>query len=139
MFQLLRYYLKFSPLDTETRLTYENNLKMLTEPPTNKLVSSGRGKIVLASSEANQKSREKEDYKHYKHNGGPHYHGIFTYYLIEGLDGKAADKETGIINIENLQKYVEQQLNTEGKQKPLYSIDEAFRTESTFHVMGSIQ
>lgn len=113
--------------DIESRDSYENNLKRLSEPP---LVSSGKGKIILASSEANAPSREKENCMHYKDVGGPHTHGTFTYHLIEGLDGKAADKETGIINIETLQKYVEQQLIADGKQKPLYSIDEAFRTEN---------
>ena len=112
------------------KITYENNLKRLSEPPGDKLVSSGRGKIILASSEANAPSREKEDCKHYKQNGSPHTHGTFTFHLIEGLDGKAADKETGIINIDRLQKYVEEQLIADGKQKPLYSIDEAFRTEN---------
>jgi hypothetical protein len=116
--------------DLDSRITYENNLKRLSEPPSDKLVSSGRGKIILASSEASAPSREKNDCKHYKQNGGPHTHGAFTFHLIEGLDGKAAVKDTGIINIENLQKYVEEQLITDGKQKPLYSIDEAFRTEN---------
>jgi uncharacterized caspase-like protein len=117
--------------DLQTKVVYESNLKKLTEPPdTDKLVSSGRGKIILASSEANAPSREKQNCKHYNENDTPHTHGTFTFHLLKGLDGKAADADTGIINFETLRKYVEDQLNTEGKQKPISSINEAFRTEN---------
>ena len=34
----------------------------------------------------------------------PHTHGAFSFHLIEGLDGKAADPDTGIITIESLKK-----------------------------------
>ena len=48
------------------------------------------GKIILASSEADAVSREKNNCKH-NENDSPHSHGAFSFHLIEGLDGKAAD------------------------------------------------
>ncbi len=84
----------------------------------------GQGKIIIASSEPNKVSREKNDCIHGKNNS-PHSHGVFSYYLIEGLEGSAADSRTGIISIESLRKHIEDQMTKEGKQKPIYSIAEA--------------
>jgi hypothetical protein len=109
--------------DSQTKIAYETNLKKLTQSPdTDKLVSSGRGKIILASSESNAPSREKRDCKHYNGNDNPHTHGTFTFHLLEGLDGKAADPDTGVITIDNLRKHIENQMNYEGRQKPMYYI-----------------
>ena len=80
-----------------------------------------QGKIVLASSEATAVSREKKDCKH-SENDSPHSHGAFSYHLIEGLDGKAADSDTGIISIDSLKRYIENQMLADQKQKPIYSI-----------------
>jgi uncharacterized caspase-like protein len=85
--------------------------------------NEGQGKIVLASSEADAVSREKNDCIHGE-NSSPHSHGAFSYYLIEGLEGGAADPD-GIISIESLRKHIEDQMTREGKQKPIYSIAEA--------------
>ena len=81
----------------------------------------GQGKIVLASSEATAVSREKNNCIH-SENDPPHSHGAFSYHLIEGLDGKAADPDTGIISIDSLKRYIENQMLAEQKQKPIYSI-----------------
>jgi uncharacterized caspase-like protein len=86
----------------------------------------GQGKIVFASSEATAVAREKNNCIHTE-NDSPHSHGAFSYYLIEGLEGSAADPDTGIISIESLRKYIEDQMTIEGKQKPIYSIAEASR------------
>ena len=75
----------------------------------------GEGKIILASSETDQKSRETKS--SHGNGGAPHHHGIFTLHLIEGLDGKAAD-ESGIVSLSELVKYVETQMVRTGKQKP---------------------
>ena len=82
----------------------------------------GEGKIILASSEADQVSKEIPDCTH--GNGSvPHPHGAFTFYLIEGLDGKAAD-QTGIITLGRLYEYVSNQLVNKGKQQPkLFAAD----------------
>ena len=60
----------------------------------------GTGRIVFASSRASQSSKELTDCMH------GHPHGKFTYHLLEGIDGKAADEKTGIINFDKLQKYI---------------------------------
>jgi hypothetical protein len=90
---------------------------------------SGQGKIIIASSEPNKVSREKNNCIH-SENDSPHTHGVFSYHLIEGLDGKAANPDTGIISIESLRKYIEDQMTIEGKQKPMYYIAEASNIEN---------
>jgi hypothetical protein len=75
----------------------------------------GKGKIILASSEADQASKEITRAHEIKKQE-PHPHGAFTFYLIEGLDGKASD-EDGIITLSKLNAYVENQLS---KQKPKF-------------------
>ncbi|KAF5431336.1 putative protein, contains caspase domain [Candidatus Methanophagaceae archaeon] len=83
----------------------------------------GKGKIILASSEATQQSRE-TSCTHAK-GGSSHPHGIFTFHLIEGLYGKASDGDpTGIITLNRLWVYVEDQIKGRGKQKPnLFAAD----------------
>jgi uncharacterized caspase-like protein len=90
---------------------------------------TGQGKIILASSEPTTVSREKNNCIHID-GDNPHTHGAFSFHLIEGLDGKAADRDTGIITIENIRKYIESQMTLEGKQKPMYYIAEASNIEN---------
>ena len=72
----------------------------------------GEGKFIIASSGEDQKSREIESKSG---NGkGKVIHGAFTYHLLNGLDGKAAD-EAGTITLDRLLKYVEEQLHKMGK------------------------
>ncbi len=59
--------------------------------------------IVIASSADDQKSKE-NIFKHY--DGNSHYHGALTFYLLEGLDGKASN-DYGIISLVSLTKYLE--------------------------------
>jgi uncharacterized caspase-like protein len=98
------------------------NVEKLTESPNKQ--GQGQGKLVLASSEADAVSREKNNCIHGEHDS-PHTHGAFSYHLIEGLEGKAADPDTGIISIHSLKSYVENQMLADKKQKPIYSIAEA--------------
>lgn len=100
------------------------NVEKLTESPNKLGQGQSQGKLVLASSEADAVSREKNNCIHGEHDS-PHTHGAFSYHLIEGLEGKAADRDTGIISIHSLKTYVENQMLAEKKQKPIYSIAEA--------------
>ena len=59
--------------------------------------------------EATVVSRERNNCTH-SENDSPHTHGAFSYHLIEGLDGKAADPDTGIISIDSLKRYIENQM-----------------------------
>ncbi len=51
-------------------------------------------------------------------------HGVFTYYLLEGLSGKADRDGDGIVTVSELYEYVEQQVDRKaraagGRQRPL--------------------
>jgi hypothetical protein len=59
-------------------------------------VVSGKGTIIITASGANEVSMESEDYKH----------GIFTYFLLEGLRGKADFDNDGLITVDELYPYV---------------------------------
>ena len=74
------------------------------------------GKIVLASSQANESAHEKK----FEHDGTSHYHGIFSYYLIEGLLGKAIPTREGDITPNNIYNYIKEQMKSDGTQKITY-------------------
>ena len=59
-------------------------------------VASGKGKIILTASGANEVSEEKEDLGH----------GVFTYYLLEGLRGSADTDKDGLITVDEIYRYV---------------------------------
>jgi uncharacterized caspase-like protein len=51
-------------------------------------------------------------------------HGLFTYYVLEGLQGKADRNGDGIVTVSELYEYVEDQVDTAarragGRQRPL--------------------
>ncbi len=116
--------------ELQTKNLYALQLKKLVESPQqDNPLTSGRGRLILASSEASAVSREKNDCKDLE-NSEPHTHGAFSFHLIEGLDGKAADPETGIITIESLRKHIENQMKLEGRQRPIYTVAEASLIES---------
>ena len=73
---------------------------------------------TFESSEANAVLREQNDYVH-SDDDKPHSHGAFTFHLIEGIDGKAAE-ESGIITVDSLRKYVEDQMLMENRRRPTY-------------------
>lgn len=115
----------------ETRNLSAIQIQNMVEAPNQSAeLEGGRGKIILASSEADAVAREKEGCKHLGRDDPPHSHGAFSFHLIEGLDGRAADSDTGVITIGNIRKYIEDQMNNEGKQRPVYSVAEASRIES---------
>ncbi len=59
-------------------------------------LSKGKGRIVLSASKASEVSEEREDLGH----------GVFTYYLLEGLRGKADADKDGIITVDEAYGYV---------------------------------
>jgi hypothetical protein len=83
---------------------------------------SGEGRVVLASCEENEESREAQ-YRHANNNDGAyHDHGAFTFHLLEGMDGNASD-ERGIITLDKLFHYVEDKMQEEQKEKPTLYIE----------------
>jgi hypothetical protein len=83
---------------------------------------AGEGRIILASSQANQRSKEIE----VQHTDSlkPHPHGNFTFHLLQGLDGEASDKNTGIITLGGLHEYIEDKMKNETQQQPKFSVTE---------------
>jgi uncharacterized caspase-like protein len=59
-------------------------------------LSKGKGRVVLTASRANQVSQERDEFGH----------GVFTYYLLEGLYGKADQDGDGIITVDEIYNYV---------------------------------
>lgn len=64
---------------------------------------SGKGKIIISSCQATQQAREKVDKQH----------GIFTYHMLQGMDGKADENQDGIITAEEVYRYVAEKMNEE--------------------------
>jgi len=73
------------------------------------------GEVGMASMDGDETSREKL----FGHISKPeeHFHGIFTYHLIEGLEGKAAER--GIITFDGLRKHMLKAMENEQQQLQL--------------------
>ena len=61
-----------------------------------RLGGSGRGRAVLTACAPDEHAEEYRDLQH----------GIFTYYLLEGLEGRAADPDTGDVTAPRLYHYI---------------------------------
>jgi hypothetical protein len=59
-------------------------------------LSQGKGRVILTASDANEVSVEKDELNH----------GVFTYYLLEGLRGKADVDGDGVITVDEVYRYV---------------------------------
>jgi uncharacterized protein YgiM (DUF1202 family) len=59
-------------------------------------LSKGKGRVVLTASRASEVSEERESLGH----------GVFTYYLLEGMNGKADLDDDGIITVDEAYIYV---------------------------------
>jgi HEAT repeat protein len=59
-------------------------------------ISKGKGRVIISSCSANEVSKEDDDLQH----------GIFSYYMLEGLKGKADQDGDGIITVSELFSYI---------------------------------
>jgi uncharacterized caspase-like protein len=59
-------------------------------------ISQGKGRVILTASDANEVSMEKDDLQH----------GVFTYYLLEALQGKGDLDGDGVITVDEVYRYV---------------------------------
>jgi caspase domain-containing protein len=116
-------------MDTDRNLISTQFQKMVESPGKQGNPATARGAVILASSEANAVSRER-NYVH-SDDDHPHSHGAFTFHLIEGIDGKAAEK-SGVITIGSLKKYVEDQMLKEDRQIPVHYVAGASRIDSIY-------
>jgi hypothetical protein len=63
-------------------------------------VAGGRGKVIITASSANEVSVEKDELQH----------GVFTYYLLEGLRGRADLDRDAMITVDEAYRYVYEQV-----------------------------
>jgi Caspase domain len=107
-----------SPLLQVTKENFETHLKI-----------AGENRIILASSQSDQKSREIE--VSHTANGERHLHGSFTFHLLEGIDGGAYNEKTGKITLDRLYRHIEKKmLETNPQQNPIFSVTEARQLEN---------
>jgi hypothetical protein len=71
----------------------------------------GEGRVVLASSGKDQKSRERK-FQHQYDAREPHEHGAFTFHLLEGIDGKAVDSN-GAVTLGQLCTFIDKEMKTD--------------------------
>ena len=76
-------------------------------------LSRGKGRVILSASRANEVSAEDS-----KYGGG---HGVFTYYLLEGLKGAADYSKDGLVDVEEIYRYLSENVPqaTEQRQTPV--------------------
>lgn len=74
-------------------------------------ISQGKGRIIITSSNASEISQESDKLKH----------GYFTYYLLEGLNGKADYDGDNAIDIDEIYRYLNKHVPeaTNGAQHPV--------------------
>lgn len=102
-------------LSTEVARAVQNNLVNLY---LEKLLYQEKGRAIITSSDVNEYSRESVKWG----NG----HGVFTYYLLEGLNGKADTNEDRLVSVGELFRFVRQKvrLDTQFQQNPRMLVGE---------------
>jgi hypothetical protein len=63
-------------------------------------LAGGRGKVIITASAANEVSVEKDELQH----------GVFTYYLLEGLRGAADTDRDGAVTVDEAYRYVSEKV-----------------------------
>ena len=96
-------------LSTETTRDLGNNLANLY---LEKLLYQEEGRAIITSSDVNEPSHESEKWG----NG----HGVFTYYILQGLKGSADTNRDRLVSLGELFRYVRQKvrLDTQFRQNP---------------------
>ena len=74
-------------------------------------ISKGKGRVIITASATNEVSVEDDNLRH----------GVFTYYLIEGLRGSADIDQDGLITVDEAYRYVSSKVKkaTGQRQHPL--------------------
>jgi hypothetical protein len=80
-------------------------LNNLTNQYLEQLLYKEEGRAVITSSDVNEKSHESRDWG----NG----HGVFTYYVLEGLKGRADLNEDHVVSVGELFRYVRHQVRVD--------------------------
>lgn len=97
------------PEGTQYRSVNQDNL--LT-----RLCDTGKGRVILTASQGSEVSQEMDKLGH----------GVFTYYLLHGLNGKADQDSDQAITVSELYQYVSKEVSkeTNNTQHPMMKMDE---------------
>jgi helicase len=84
---------------------------VVTDEFLSRLAGAGKGRVVLTASGANEIALEPRNLGH----------GVFTYFLLEGLRGAADDDGDGQVDVDEIYKYVSRKVSdaTRGSQRPM--------------------
>ena len=63
-------------------------------------IAGGKGRVIMTASGANEVSAEVDELQH----------GVFSYYLVEGLRGRADADRDGLISVDEVYRYVSEQV-----------------------------
>ncbi|HET7437107.1 MAG TPA: caspase family protein [Thermoanaerobaculia bacterium] len=96
------------------RTPYEPNAPargVISEEYLARIANAGKGRIIITASGSHEVAQESTAIRH----------GVFTYYLLEGLRGAADQDHDGKIDVDELYKYVSQKVSTatHGRQNPM--------------------
>jgi uncharacterized caspase-like protein len=74
-------------------------------------LAGGKGKVIISASSANEVSVENGELRH----------GVFTYYMLQGLRGKADTDQDGLITADEVYRYVSEKVTraTGQEQNPV--------------------
>ncbi|PID60403.1 hypothetical protein CSB45_00315 [candidate division KSB3 bacterium] len=67
----------------------------------------GEGRVTISASDGKQLSLELEEYKH----------GVFTYYLLEGLKGQADNNQDAVVDVDEIWDYVKNKVTERARQE----------------------
>lgn len=82
----------------------------------------GKSKVVMASGDINQRAREIDDQEcSFRRNSEKHYHGIFTSFIIKGLQGGAATS-SNYVTCNDLMNYLGNALS-QSTQHPQFKLE----------------
>ncbi len=110
----------------ETGVRTQGLTRGVTSPDPLRRLAKGEGRVILTASGANQLALEKEEYKH----------GVFTYFLLKGLNGDADSDKDGLISIEEISHYIKKEVGNETNNR---QIPKVVNTTSGLVILGKIK
>jgi hypothetical protein len=115
-------------LGDASTLQYEAE-KAPLPPEAQALFADGKGRVVIASSQANEKSLAGRPYS------------AFTLALIEALAGKGASQQDGYVRVADLALYAREVVTrrTRDRQHPILNFDQADNFELAYYAGGSTE
>jgi uncharacterized caspase-like protein len=69
-------------------------------------IAQGKGRVLLCASEPNEVAQESDKLKH----------GVFTYYLLDGMKGKADADKDGLVSVQEIYRYLTKRVPVQTRQ-----------------------